>query len=152
MTCLYGSLLYSKWLLWFEELPSRTDKPAILPNINSNLTEWKKKSFRLLFNLHASCSAPPVPLQHGRDRTISLGSFVPGERVRYQLRGNEKQQRQLTDHLSVYLYHLDSHPAPHSIRKYWKCPWVTSSTWVSPRKQDKHLPTNSSKFSRQRLP
>lgn len=72
MTRLYGSLLYSKWLLWFEELPSRTDKPAVLPNINSNVTEWKKKSFRLLFNLHASCSASlSISSTEGTGRSVS---------------------------------------------------------------------------------
>lgn len=75
MTCLYGSLLYSKWLLWFEELPSRTDKPAVLPNINSNLTEWKKSHSvsSLIFMLPA---LRPLSLSstEGTGRSVSAPS------------------------------------------------------------------------------
>ena len=108
MTCLYGSLLYIKWLLWFEELSNWIYKPAVLPNINSHSTGWKK-SFHLLFNLHASFSAL-FHLQHRMNSGLSsLGPsiaqhFFQGHSVHFKQRGNEKAyHHQLINCLSIYL-------------------------------------------------
>lgn len=122
MTCLFSSLLYIKWLLWFEELSSWIYKPAVLPNINSHSTGWKK-SFHLLFNLHVSFSAP-FHLQHRMDSELSsLGPsitqyFFQGNSVHFKQRGNEKAyHHQLINCLSVYLDQLNFFPQNSEILK-----------------------------------